>query len=207
MEAEFFCALLGTDIDSLMELGSGIGAMASSVPKNIRCVLVDQSEEMLDQSRIRNPSAEHICSSVAELNIDDRVDAVLIHDAVMYMDTPQKLSEMLSCAYRHLKPEGHVLVVPDVVHELFEEHSLSGGAQEGERAVQVLEWHWMPTSTDSTYQLEFSLLMRENGVIRMHHESHTLGLYTIQEYEEALCAVGFQIVETHEEGRYFLAQK
>ena len=44
MEAEFFCALLGTDIDSLMELGSGIGAMASSVPQHIRCVLVDQSE-------------------------------------------------------------------------------------------------------------------------------------------------------------------
>lgn len=207
MEAEFFCSLLGEDIASIMELGSGIGAMASSFPVHIRAILVDESEEMLAESRLRNPHSEHICADVAHLSIQTQVDAVLIHDAIMYMNTPEKLAHMFSCAYRHLKAGGRVLVVPDVVREFFEEHSLSGGGEEGERAIQVLEWHWLPQKSVNTYQVEFSLIMKEAEKISTHHESHILGLYSMEEYEQALCDAGFEILDIHEEGHYFLAQK
>ena len=207
LEAEFFCALLGTDIKSIMELGSGIGAMASSFPSHLHCVLVDQSPQMIEQSQLRNPQAIHICASIEDIFLEEKVDAVLIHDAVMYMDTLQKLHDMFLCAYRHLNVGGCVLIVPDVVFETFEEHSLSGGAQDGKRAIQVLEWHWRPEPKSKTYQVEFSVLTRENGEISSHHESHTLGLYRIEEYAQVLRDVGFSIVEIEEEGRYFLAKK
>ena len=207
LEAEFFCALLGTDIKSIMELGSGIGAMASSFPSHLHCILVDQSPQMIAQSRLRNPKATHVCARVQEVFLEERVDAVLIHDAVMYMNSLQKLHEMFLCAYRHLNPGGSVLVVPDVVFETFEEHSLSGGAQEDGRAIQVLEWHWKPEPETKSYQVEFSILTRENGVVSSHHESHTLGLYRIEEYRQILEDVGFSIVEIEEEGRYFLAKR
>lgn len=207
LEAEFFCALLGTEIQSIMELGSGIGAMAASFPRHLRCTLVDESPQMIEQSLLRNPDAVHICDSVANVFLKDRVDAVLIHDAVMYMNTPTKLKEMFVCAFRHVREGGHVLVVPDVVRETFEEHSLSGGAIESDRAIQVLEWHWRPDPHGSTYQVEFSILTREEGKISSFHESHTLGLYSIEEYSQSLSDVGFQIVEIEEDGKYFLAKK
>ena len=207
LEAEFFCALLGTDIKSIMELGSGIGAMASSFPSHLHCVLIDQSPQMIEQSRVRNPQAIHICAPIQDVFLEEKVDAVLIHDAVMYMNTLQKLQEMFLCAYRHLHPGGCVLVVPDVVLETFEEHALSGGAVNGQRAIQVLEWHWRPNPKDKNYQVEFSVLTRENGVVSSHHESHILGLYRIAEYAQVLQEVGFSIVEIQEEGRYFLAKK
>ena len=207
LEAEFFCAMLGTDIQSIMELGSGIGAMASSFPPHLRCILVDQSPQMIEQSTLRNPLATHICAPIQDVYLEEKVDAVLIHDAVMYMNTLQKLREMFLCAYRHLHPGGHVLIVPDVVRETFEEHSLSGGADDGTRAIQVLEWHWQPKPESKTYQVEFSVLTRENGHISSFHESHTLGLYLIEEYAQVLRDVGFSIVEIEEDGRYFLAKK
>ena len=207
LEAEFFCALLGTEIESIMELGAGIGAMAASFPTHIRCILVDHSPQMIEQSKLRNPESVHICGDVRDVFLEERVDAILIHDAVMYMETPTKLREMFTCAYRHLKKGGKVLVVPDVVREFFEEHSLSGGAEEANRAIQILEWHWQPEDAQQTYQLEFSLLTREDGIVRSHHESHTLGLYSIEEYTQALTDIGFQIIEVQEEGRFFLAEK
>lgn len=207
LEAEFFCALLGSEIESIMELGSGIGAMASSFPPHLRSILIDQSSDMIAQSTIRNPNALHVCACVSELFLEERVDAVLIHDSVMYMNTSAMLYEMFACAYRHLNTGGMVLVVPDVVREFFSEHSLSGGAQEGARAIQLLEWHWKPKESHDTYQLEFSVLTRDGEVVQSHHETHTLGLYSIQEYTQALKDTGFQIVEVQEEGRYFLAQK
>lgn len=207
LEAEFFCALLGTDIESIMELGSGIGAMASSFPAHLHCILVDQSPHMIEQSQFRNPQATHICAPIKDVCLEEKVDAVLIHDAVMYMNTLSKLREMFMCAYRHLNTGGCVLVVPDIVFETFEEHSLSGGAQDGDRAIQVLEWHWRPEPESKTYQVEFSVLTREEGLISSHHESHTLGLYRIDEYAQVLQEVGFSIIEIEEDGRYFLAKK
>ena len=207
MEAQFFLSLLGPEIRSLMELGSGIGAIASSMPQDIQCILVDRSEEMLTESRKRNPIAQHVCACVSDLSLRDRVDAVLIHDAIMYMTTEKQLLEMFSCAYRHLREGGKILVVPDVVKEYFHEHALHGGAQEGEKTIQLMEWHWDPTANDKTYQLELSLLMREGDAIRSHHETHTLGLFSVLEYTDALENVGFSMSTVDPEGRYFLAKK
>ena len=177
------------------------------MPHHIQCILVDRSEEMLIESRKRNPKAQHICSCVSDLSLHERVDAVLIHDAIMYMTTEKQLHEMFSCAYRHLCKGGTILVVPDVVKECFHEHALSGGAQEEEKAIQMMEWHWDPNSNDSTYQLELSFLMREGDSIVSHHETHILGLFSVSEYTSALEAVGFSMITVEREGRYFLAKK
>ena len=71
----------------------------------------------------------------------------------------------------------------------------------------MMEWHWDPDPHDTTYQMELSLLMREEGTVRAHHESHTLGLFRRMEYCAALEKVGFSIVDIGAEGRYFLAKK
>ena len=36
-----------------------------------------------------------------------------------------------------------------------------------------MEWHWDPDAQDCTFELSF-LLVRENGEVRSHHESHTM---------------------------------
>ena len=207
VEAEFFLSLLGADIQSILELGAGIGAIASSFPAHLERILVDRSAEMLNESKKRNPTAEHICSCAFDLYLSHRVDAVLIHDSIMYMTNIGQLEEMFACGYRHLNPEGRILVVPDVVREYFHEHALSGGAEEDNKSIQMMEWHWDPNPHDQTYQMELSLLMREDGTVHAHHESHTLGLFTIKEYCDALEKVGFSAIDVGTEGRYFLAKK
>ena len=206
VEANLFWELLARP-KSMLELGSGIGAIAASLGHLVACTLVDRSSEMLAQSRLRNPNATHVCSDIESLSLAAQFDSVLFHDAVMYMTSRSQLIASFQTAWKHLAKGGRFLVVPDCVRETFVERSMSGGAARDGRAVQLMEWHWAEKGEVTNYRVEFSFLFREDGRVFSHHETHLHGLFSISEYTKALGAANFHLLDVEPEGRYFLAQK
>src|SRR4051812_24109915 len=71
-------------VETLLELGSGGGNMASHLKREVRLTLTDLSADMLDVSRTINPECEHIAGDMRTLRLDRTFDAVLIHDAICY---------------------------------------------------------------------------------------------------------------------------
>ena len=123
-EAEFVRSLLvdasATGPVTLLELGSGGGNNASHLKAHFKVTLVDLSEGMLDLSRELNPECEHIQGDMTTLRLgrpSRLFDAVLIHDAIMYMTTEPDLRRAIETAYAHCKPGGAVLFMPDVIRE------------------------------------------------------------------------------------------
>ena len=87
-EGVFYGALFSNSLDrfeSLLELGCGSGFLVSHFPEGLRKVLVDQSPEMLEQCAQANPGATLIQADLRTLELEEQFDAVLIHDALMYM--------------------------------------------------------------------------------------------------------------------------
>ena len=74
------------------------------------------------------------------LALDQQFDGVLIHDAIMYLTTEQDLLSTLQRVADHLRPGGALLLLPDVIQDTFVEHTISGGAEDEDRAIQLLEW-------------------------------------------------------------------
>ena len=104
------------------------------------------------------------------------------------------------------------MLLPDVIKETFHEATISGGAQDDERAIQLLEWRWDPNPDDQHFQVEFSILLREHGKVRSMHESHTMGLFDLQTWVTLLHKAGFQLItppeiEFADENAIFLAIK
>src|SRR6185436_16668809 len=123
-------------------------------------------------------------------------DAVILHDAVMYLLDESELARAFASAARHLAPGGIFLVLPDVVKEEFEEMTLGSGSSESEPAVRLLEWHWDPDPDDDTYAVEFALLVRErDGSVTCHHDRHTMGLFSRATFTRLLRAAGFELLE------------
>jgi SAM-dependent methyltransferase len=179
---------------TLLELGSGGGNLASHLGDRFALTLSDLSPGMLAMSRALNPKAEHVQGDMRSLRLERRFDAVLIHDAIVYMTTPADLRAALKTAAIHCRPDGVVAVQPDYVKETFAPGTEEGGhdARDG-RALRYLEWVWDPDPADDTYIADYAFLLRErDGSVRAVHDRHVEGLFARAQWLEWFAEAGLR---------------
>ncbi len=197
-EAAVYAACLSQAADgpirTLLELGSGAGTVASHLPPPWALTLVDRSPAMLAVSQTRRPDAEHLQGDMTTLRLQRQFDAVLLHDAVMYLTTPEALSATFDTLAAHVRPGGAVAIIPDVTTETFFESTMMDGGDEGDRSVRLTEWRWDPDPSDHTFLTELILAIREDGAVRTVHETHEMGLYSSARFLDEMRRVGLEPV-------------
>jgi SAM-dependent methyltransferase len=182
------------DATTLLELGSGGGNNASHLKRSFTCTLSDLSPQMLTLSRELNPECEHVLGDMRLLRLGRTFDVVFVHDAVAYLTTEDDLRACLGTAYAHTRPGGVALFVPDCTRETFEPGTEHGG-HDGEdgRALRYLEWTTDPDPGDTSYDVEYVVVMREAGrETRIVHDHHVLGVFPEHTWLHLLEEAGFQ---------------
>lgn len=179
-------------LETLLELGSGGGNTASHLRAHLRLTLSDLAPAMLDLSRRLNPDCEHLAGDMRSLRLGRTFDAVLIHDAVMYLATEADLRAAFETAFVHLRPGGAAVIAPDCVRETFRPTTDHGGHDGPERALRYLEWSYDPDPADTTTVTDFAVLLRR-GVndVEIRYDRHVLGLFPRATWLELLQDVGF----------------
>ena len=109
--------------ETLLELGSGAGHNAVHLKRRFRCTLSDVAPGMLDLSRELNPECEHVAGDMRTLRLGRTFDAVLVHDAIVYMTTRDDLRAAAATAFLHTRPGGAAIFAPDYVRETFAEQT------------------------------------------------------------------------------------
>lgn len=175
-EAAFLGGLL-RGAETVLELGSGGGNVAWHLKGEFLMTLSDLSEGMLAQSRAQNPELEHVRGDMRTLRLGRRFDAVLIHDAIMYMTTERDLYSALLTAGEHLRPGGTAVVVPDFVLETFRPETRHEGADAGDRAVRYLEWTWDPDPGDTLVNYDLVFALREGEELRTVVDRQVVGVF------------------------------
>jgi SAM-dependent methyltransferase len=185
--------LASRPVESVLELGSGGGNNASHYKRQFRSItLTDLSPEMLELSRRINPECEHIPGDMRTLRLDRAFDAVLVHDAIAYMTSEGDLRAAIATAFVHLAPGGVALFVPDALRETFEPATEHGGHDGVGRALRYLMWTRDPDPADTTYRVDFAVLLDEVGEpTRVHHDEHINGLFGREEWLHFLRDAGF----------------
>jgi len=177
---------------TLLELGCGAGNNASFLTPRFACTLTDISEAMLARSRARNPECEHLQGDMRTLRLGRTFDAVLVHDAVVYMTTEADLRAAIETAFVHTRPGGAAIFTPDDLEDGFvEEHDVFATG-DGGRACRVLEWTWDPVPGDGRARTDYVLAMREGGTVRVHHDCHEIGLFSRATWLRLLSEAGFE---------------
>jgi len=199
-EAEFARGLLAGGSPAppvtVLELGSGGGNNASHLKAHLKMTLLDLSEGMLNLSRTLNPECEHIQGDMKTVRLGRTFDAVLIHDAVMYMTTESDLRRAIETAFIHCKDTGAVLFMPDVIRETFVSLTTHGGHDGGAgdgRAIRYIEWTFDSDPSDTTYTVDFAYLLRErNQSVRAVHDTHVFGIFPRDTWLRLLREAGFE---------------
>jgi hypothetical protein len=194
-EAAWYRAALATATApavTLLELGSGGGNNASHLKAHFRCTLTDVSAPMLEQSRRLNPDCEHVLGDMRTLRLGREFDAVLVHDAIMYLTTEADLRAAMETALVHCRPGGAALLVPDCTLETFRSGTEHGGRDGEGRALRYLEWTWDPEPADTSYVVDYAYALRDGaGEVRVVHDRHVEGVFPRATWSRLLASVGF----------------
>lgn len=178
---------------TILELGSGGGNSALHLKKRFGMTLVDISPRMLRVSRKLNPDCEHVKGDIRSIRLGRTFDAVYVHDAICHMTTEADLQAVMRTAFEHCRPGAVALFVPDFVRETFEQGIDHGGSDSERGRVRFLQWIVDPDPTDSTYLVDFAIILRKpKGGARVVHEQHVLGLFGRATWMRLLREVGFK---------------
>lgn len=182
---------------TMLELGAGAGNNAFFLKRAFQCTLTDLSEPMLGLSRDINPECEHILGDMRTLRLGRTFDAVLVHDAIVYMLTEADLRAAVQTAFLHTRPGGAALFAPDCLRDantIGIEHSELHRGNDGQRALRCLEWTWDPDPTDSTYTVEYAFLLRDGtSPIQAVHDVHIEGLFDRDTWLRILTDAGYRV--------------
>lgn len=182
--------------ETLLELGAGAGHNAFHLKQRFRCTLADLSPAMLARSRALNPTCEHVPGDMRTLRLGRTFDAVLVHDAVVYMTSPDDLRAAALTAFTHTRPGGAALFAPDCVRETFRDQAEYYSEDDGEKGLRCIEWSWDPDPADDTYTVDYAFLLRDGASITPAHARHVEGLFSRATWRALLEAVGFQVEDT-----------
>ena len=203
-EAEQLAAFLrragATEPKTVLELGCGGGSLSHWLRSDFELTLTDVSEGMLECSRLINPECEHVVGDMRTMFLDRKFDAVFVHDAIMYAQTPNELRATFVTARRHLEAGGGFVVLPDFMQEQFEA-GLDSGGHDGDdgRGLRYLEWTWDPDPTDHTVEVAFAFLLREaDGTTVAEQDRHRWGSFPRRVWEALLVDAGFELIEVAE---------
>jgi trans-aconitate methyltransferase len=179
--------------ETLLDLGAGAGHNAVHLKRRFRCTLTDLSEEMLALSREINPECEHVVGDMRSLRLNRTFDAVLVHDAIMYMTSEEDLHAAATTAFTHTRPGGVAIFAPDFLRETFHEISEIIKGDDGARGLRCLEWMWDPDPGDTTYVVDYAFLLRDGNVMRAVHDHHVEGLFARATWERILADAGYGV--------------
>ena len=197
LEAAHFIRVIRSAVDraprTVLELGSGGGNSALYFKTRFDMTLVDMSPRMLAVSRRLNPECEHIKGDIRKVRLGRAFDAVFVHDAVCHMTSESDLRAVMRTAYEHCRPGGVALFVPDFVRETFAEGTDVGGSDSDRGSVRFLQWIADPDPGDTTYVIDFAILIRDpRGRARVEHDRHLQGLFPRARWLRLLREVGFK---------------
>lgn len=182
-----------TPLRTLLELGSGGGNNAFHLKKQFQCTLTDISAPMIEASRAINPDCEHIVGDMRDMRLGRVFDAVLVHDAIMYMTSEDDLRRAFKTAFEHTRPGGVAVIAPDYFRETFEPSTLCGGNDGEGRGIRYLEWTWDPDPEDTTCIADFAYLLREGTDVRAVHDRHIVGIFPRAMWVGLLEEAGYRV--------------
>jgi SAM-dependent methyltransferase len=200
-EADFTERVIDAAIDgearTLLELGSGGGNNASYLKRRFDCTLTDLSPQMLELSRSINPECEHLEGDMRTLRLGRTFDAVFVHDAIAYITTEDDLRATIETAAAHVRPGGVVVLTPDTTTERLRGGTESGGHDGDDgRSLRYLMWTHEPEPTATTYDVDFAILLREEGgPTRVEHDRHVVGVFPESTWRRLIDDAGLELVQ------------
>jgi len=188
-------------VKSLLHLGSGAGGHDQFFKQAFKVTGVDLSPGMLVLAREAHPDVDYIDGDMREVRLGRTFDAVAVPDSSDYLLTRRDIERTLATAAAHLKPGGVLLFVAKPAEAFSNNNFAYSGEGDGVH-VTLLENNHVDPARPERYQAVMVWLIRAGGQLRIHHETHELGLFSRRVWEDLFAQAGFDMNASVMDGYY-----
>ena len=189
---------------SLLDVACGTGSHAAAFSRlGWRVVGVDQSPEMIEVARSRNPDAgvTFIQQDMRDLVLDGQMfdAAVCLFDSIGYVITNESVIMSLKGIRRHLRPGG--LVVLEFWHSVamvsaYDDIRVREWEAPEQRVLRIARTQLDVVS--QTARVEYHVLgLRADGTYVEWHETHHNRYFSVPEMDQLLRSAGFEPLDWH----------
>lgn len=199
------------DIKNLLNVCCGGGKNIYNLKLQFKVTGLDLSPAMLILARKLNPECEFIQADARDFVLLEKFDTILVDDGICYMTTEADLRTVFERCFLHLYPGGIMIVGPDDTKETFVQNksAITPAATENKPTnidVVFIENDYDPNPDDTVYDALMIYIIRENGLLRIEHDLHYLGLFHLDTWRKLLRVVGFEVHEEKysEDGKDFV---
>ncbi len=181
---------------SLLHLGCGGGHLDYHLKKYFQITSVDLSQNMLSLASLLNPEVVYLHGDMRTVCLEETFDAVMIADSIDYMLCEDDLRSTFMTAYRRLKPGGILITYAEEVLDSFENNRTDSSTHtRDDLEVTLVENLYDPDPSDSTYEMLFIYIIRQNGRLTIEADRHTAGIFSLQTWHRLFKETGFQTNE------------
>jgi SAM-dependent methyltransferase len=177
---------------TLLHLGCGAGINDYTFKRHFKVTGVDISENMIENARNLNPEIVYLRGDMRTIKLGESFDAVAIPDSIGYMTTLKDLRKAVITTYKHLKPDGVLLIMANI-KEQFKQNSFVYTGSKGNVEITLFENNYISARTETTYEATLIFLIRREGKLEIHTDRHIIGIFNLKTWLDLLKEVGFEV--------------
>lgn len=184
---------LGEGKHSLLELGAGGGFNLFHLKNDFNITASDISLKMLELCNKLNPEVKTIQGDMRSLRLEEKFDAVLIHDAISYMLSEEELYCAFITAAKHLNEGGIFITSPDNFSDTLQlprvDHSVHkiDGTE-----VTYTEYSYMPDVNSTILETIMTYYIKSQDGLKIELDRHTTGLFPQSTWIRLMGKAGFK---------------
>ncbi len=187
---------LGPGRHPILELGVGGGYNLSHLTGDFEATAVDLSETMLFACRSLNPGVELHQGDMRTVRLGRKFTAVLIHDAINYMQTEADLRAAFTTAAAHLHSGGVFITGGEYYLETFTSPHVETFTHTDENTeLTYFEYTYDPNPQDTRIEAIIHYFICRQGELQVECDRHVLGLFPRQSWIDWMGEVGFRVEE------------
>lgn len=179
---------------NLLNLGCGGGHHDYILKEYFSITGVDLSETMIDLAQNLNPEVVYHVGDLLTYQPTKTYDVVLVIEAVDHVQSESDLKELFKNIYKMLNPGGICLTYRNVRKEDFVQNSTTATPyKSGDTEVVLIENRYDPDPDDTTCELSYIYLVRQNGKLTTLTDQHICGLFNTDCWLKTISDAGFKL--------------
>lgn len=185
--------------NDLLDLACGTGGHIPYWRDRYRVAGLDISPAMLALAAANFPDIEFHLGDMVDFNLGRDFDALMcLYGSVGFVRTPENLDKALVTFARHLKSGGVLCLTPWSTQEEFTPSIVTNVVEQPR--IRIARMENVKLKEPGLVEVDFHHLVARDGEVTYHEQSVEIGLFSQQQYRDAIGKAGLELVEHRQSG-------